>query len=210
MKTCPKCQVPHDTPRCVPCAKAAAKIYYLKNRDRILDNIRRWRTEHADRVKELNIRYRAENKEAMRAADREWYSKNKARVAKRHSAWAKQNREHLCALAAKYHRIYPERDINKRAKRRDAVWGNGLPSGYIKHLYQRQNGVCPCCGRPLGDDYHLDHIMPIALGGMHAVWNVQLLRAECNMEKGAQHPDDFMWKRGFDNYHARSSDFTGL
>ena len=36
-----------------------------------------------------------------------------------------------------------------------------------------------------------------ALGGLNADSNMQLLRAECNLQKSAKHPVDFMQSRGF-------------
>lgn len=54
-----------------------------------------------------------------------------------------------------------------------------------------------CCGLPLGDNYHIDHIMPLALGGSNTDDNIQLLRQRCNNQKCAKHPVDFMQSRGF-------------
>lgn len=72
-----------------------------------------------------------------------------------------------------------------------------MSSGLAIRLYKLQRGKCACCGLPLGDDYHLDHIMPLALGGTNTDDNIQLLRAKCNMQKSAKHPVDFMQQRGF-------------
>ena len=44
---------------------------------------------------------------------------------------------------------------------------------------------------------HLDHIMPLALGGSNTDDNIQLLRARCNLQKRAKHPVDFMRERGY-------------
>jgi 5-methylcytosine-specific restriction endonuclease McrA len=60
-------------------------------------------------------------------------------------------------------------------------------------LFAAQNGLCVCCGCNLGNNYHVDHIMPLALGGTNTDDNVQLLRAECNMRKAAKHPDK--WRK---------------
>ena len=60
-----------------------------------------------------------------------------------------------------------------------------------------KGGKCVCCGHPLSDNYHLDHIVPIALGGANEDWNIQLLRGECNLQKHAKHPVNFMQSKGF-------------
>jgi len=82
-----------------------------------------------------------------------------------------------------------------QAKRR----GNGgvLSKGLSERLFGLQRGLCPCCSQPLGDNYHRDHIMPIDLGGANEDWNIQLLRAQCNLQKRNKRPEVFMRERGF-------------
>lgn len=84
---------------------------------------------------------------------------------------------------------------NKRAKIREN--GGRLSPGLAKTLFSLQKGKCACCGLPLGNDFHLDHIIPSALGGANEDWNIQLLRRKCNMSKGAKHPLVFMQGKGF-------------
>lgn len=59
------------------------------------------------------------------------------------------------------------------------------------------NGKCPCCKQPLGDEFHLDHVIPLALGGPNTDDNMQLLRKTCNLQKSAKHPVQYMQERGF-------------
>jgi 5-methylcytosine-specific restriction endonuclease McrA len=75
--------------------------------------------------------------------------------------------------------------------------GGKLSSKLAARLFVLQKGKCACCLQPLGDDYHIDHIMPLALGGTNTDDNIQLLRAKCNLQKNAKHPVDFMQQRGF-------------
>ena len=39
-----------------------------------------------------------------------------------------------------------------------------------------------------GQDYHVDHIIPISRGGLHHPDNLQILPADINLSKGAKHP----------------------
>lgn len=85
---------------------------------------------------------------------------------------------------------------NRRAKLR-SVAGVVSP-GIFKMLLDRQRGKCACCRADLGDAKpHLDHVMPLALGGAHEDANLQLLCQPCNQAKHAKHPVDFMQSRGF-------------
>lgn len=85
---------------------------------------------------------------------------------------------------------------NNRRARKKLVNGS-LSKDLVSKLYRLQKGKCPCCAQPLGDDYHLDHKMPLALGGLNVDTNMQLLRAKCNLQKAAKHPIEFMQSRGF-------------
>ena len=44
--------------------------------------------------------------------------------------------------------------------------------------------VCPCCGST--SDLTIDHIIPLARGGTHAIGNLQILCRKCNSRKGAR------------------------
>ena len=57
---------------------------------------------------------------------------------------------------------------------------------------QRNRCAAPNCGKELGSTWHLDHVMPLSLGGLHDDANLQILCAPCNLRKGAKHPD--AWK----------------
>jgi len=99
---------------------------------------------------------------------------------------------------ARWEAANPEARLTINRNRRARKKGNGgklSPNIKIK-LYELQRGRCACCRQPLGADYHLDHIMPLALGGQNVDSNMQLLRAVCNLSKGAKHPVDYMQRKG--------------
>ena len=134
---------------------------------------------------EFTKAWRDANKEKSESKSREWKQKNRDKVARYERTWRERNPD---SVRVKTH--------NRRAKKREN--GGRLSIGLSELLFKAQKGKCACgCRRPLGDDYHMDHIVPIALGGANSDENIQLLRAGCNLEKGAQHPVDFMQKRGF-------------
>lgn len=150
------------------------------------------------RMSEYGKAYRAANRSKLLAQGAA-YKKSKpaarARYAAKRAASPDQSRAYNKAYREKNrtaHRIY---DQNKRVLR--SRRGQKLSIGLPEKLYKLQKGKCPCCRLPLGDDYHLDHKMPLALGGENTDDNMQLLRAVCNMQKHAKHPVDFMQSRGF-------------
>jgi len=66
----------------------------------------------------------------------------------------------------------------------------------VRNLFAAQTGLCKACDTDLTvNGFHVDHVMPIKLGGSNSPENLQLLCAPCNLSKSAKHPD--VW------YHAR-------
>lgn len=79
---------------------------------------------------------------------------------------------------------------NRRAKKK----GNGGKHNAqdIKQLWFLQKGKCTWCLHKLGDKKpHVDHRIPIALGGSNNKSNLQLLHASCNKKKAAKHPVEY-------------------
>lgn len=176
---------------------------------------RRWRIENAERVKQVNDAWRAENAERARATTEKWRKLHPERIRAYTSAWAKRNPEKERAKqtrryeamsveqrrvrAAKFHARNPDarRRYGSNYKARKLKNGGVLSKGIVAKLLFLQRGRCACCGRPLASNFHLDHIVPLALGGSNTDDNVQLLRQRCNNQKRAKHPIDFMQSRGF-------------
>lgn len=72
---------------------------------------------------------------------------------------------------------------------RKAAMKIGLRQQYVsrRFIYDRDHGTCHLCGerRPF-DDFHLDHITPLARGGTHTADNLAVACPSCNMSKGAR------------------------
>lgn len=103
-------------------------------------------------------------------------------------------------MAAEYTRKYRKRNPEKikewSQKRRNGKTGR-LPWGTIQKIGSYQGWKCAICLINVRDSYHLDHIMPLKLGGKHEPSNLQILCPGCNVRKGAKHPIQYMQERGF-------------
>jgi hypothetical protein len=54
-------------------------------------------------------------------------------------------------------------------------------------FYEKSGGKCAICGDSLAfEGMHLDHIIPLALGGEDAEYNLQATHAYCNRSKAAK------------------------
>lgn len=97
-----------------------------------------------------------------------------------------------------YRRANPEVAIAARDKRLDKKMGKRLPRGTVKRIGQLQRWFCPICREDLEwSGYHVDHITPLARGGLHESSNIQLLCPPCNVRKSAKDPLVFLQERGF-------------
>lgn len=59
-----------------------------------------------------------------------------------------------------------------------------IPQCWRNDIFLRDGNQCLNCGTP--NDLHIDHVVPLALGGAHALANLQTLCRSCNSKKGAR------------------------
>lgn len=177
--------------------RAVQAKYSKDNRDKLRLAAAKWRAENRDRVRENAARWRAQNREKIRAREAEYRNKNKKKLQENKTRWYIRNMDRMKAIASEWAASRPD-VIKAYAHNRRARAGSGkLSKDISSRLFKLQRGLCACCKQPLGNKYHLDHIMPLALGGTNTDDNVQLLRGQCNLRKRAKHPIDFMQERGF-------------
>lgn len=183
LKTCSKCGEAKSTSdfykskvnkgglhrECKECTKAESMRHHAQNREKNLARMARHRLANPQDVQRRNSEYYDENKEIRKA-----YA----------AAWRVANPE--------VRRIQSQ---NRRARKINT--GGVLSKGLSEKLFTLQKGKCPCCGKPLGDNFHLDHRMPLVRGGAHEDGNMQLLRKSCNLKKNAKDPIDWMQSKGY-------------
>lgn len=96
-----------------------------------------------------------------------------------------------------WRRANPELAREAVSKRRGKLRLHRLPRGTVAAIGLAQRWRCAVCGAGIRRGYHLDHVMPLALGGKHERSNLQLLCPPCNLHKNAKDPIAFMQERGF-------------
>jgi len=143
-------------------------------------------------------------REEKKEYDRLRYIRQRKKIDAQKAAWRKANPDKVraaCALATKrWRKANPasaRRTDRIQARRRRAGLRNGIVSSNIEEiLFEKQDGYCAynlfCNSDLYIEGFHLDHIMPLALGGLHEDSNLQLTCPICNLRKSAKHPDDFL------------------
>jgi len=141
-----------------------------------------YRAANRERRRVSNIAYQAANADRLRAYKAGWYAANKEHHDRTVAAWREANREQRKEYCRLFH------SARRRNKNKDK-----LTVGIIDLLLLEQNDTCPYCFRELSETgFHIDHYMPLALGGKNVDDNVQLTCPTCNMRKGKKHPMVFL------------------
>lgn len=122
---------------------------------------------------------------------------DKAYYSGKSKTYYEENRRSIVKAALERQRRNVEatrtRNRNRHARRKGATGTHTKEE--TAALLESQDNRCASCDCVLHSGRggrHLDHIMPLKLGGSNGIENLQWLCAFCNMSKGSKHPD--AWK----------------
>lgn len=123
--------------------------------------------------------YYAQNRDAILLQKQNYYERNRDVVREN----AARNRRENAARYCEYVRA-------RQARQRAAFV---VPVDH-QMIYERDSGICGLCEQPVDPTLRwpdllsatIDHIIPLARGGVHGPDNVQLAHMRCNSSKGAR------------------------
>jgi 5-methylcytosine-specific restriction endonuclease McrA len=170
------------------------KAYYAENHERIKKRLAAGKHWQFPKSKERIKKYEEDNKEWLTEYRREYYKRNREHKIRAAIEYCKNNPDKV-ARWRKNADQYRRRVHNLNRKLRIKQTGK-LSIDLVPRLMALQKGKCRACGKPLKDDYHIDHIVPLAKGGPNTDSNCQLLHSKCNLSKGAKDPYDYALKLG--------------
>lgn len=153
-------------------------------------------------------------KEKRKKYASQWYQENKEYVSEKSKKWMVDNYGSVSAYqshqyykhqdtrklgvkrtALKYPLRKKANDVTRKARQRGAEGKFGRDD--IEKMLLRQGNKCVYCKADITGNYHVDHIMPLILGGSNWPSNLQCLCPTCNMRKKAKHPDDWHREIGY-------------
>ncbi len=193
------------------------KPYYKRYREQNAEAIKayaeKWRAANKERTALYNKAAYAANKEERKKASRDYsrahpepyrqrsresWRLNKVILAVSRKEWRDRNKARLNKYHAKYAKDHPEIKRLVVARRRVKV-RNGtvrrVTKADIAAIHKAQRGKCAICRKAM-TKFHIDHIVPVAMGGAHDRRNFQLVHPVCNVLKGAKDPIDFARELG--------------
>jgi hypothetical protein len=178
--------------------------YYMAHREQHLANCRRRYQENREAAVAYRRRYyartkaeRAEYRRAYHRAtrerkatyDRKYRDANRIRLAANKSQWKKARRDVIVAKRRAYYASNMDKYAvwahNRRAMKLANPHSVGVSHKDWLRTLRRYRGRCAYCGsKP--DVIHMDHVVPLARGGRHAIGNLVPACASCNCSKGGR------------------------
>ena len=144
------------------------KKYYTENKEAIRENQKRYRTNHLDTAREYGIQYRdrVDNQKKARDYNKKYYTKNPE--------------------------VYSAARARRRALEQNQMgeW-NISQRAFIRSLIENIHD-CYYCHTPLNGKHHVEHMIPLSRGGLHAPDNLTLSCPSCNLSKGTMTAEEFI------------------
>lgn len=142
--------------------------------------------------------HRARNTERAR----QWYADNKEAAAAKMAERYKANPDAIKKRVAEYQRANPDATrllyrikMNKRrARLREA--GGSYTRQDVERIASLQKWKCANCSASIKKLFHIDHRVPVVLGGTNDPGNIELLCPKCNLAKSAKLPHVFAQENG--------------
>lgn len=126
---------------------------------------------------------------------KEYIKKNKKSIKDRMDIYYKENKEVLLLQQKRYRASQTGKAISQKVEAKRYLQVRETRDGSItdetlRLLYEAQDGRCYICNCDLTQlkrrNQHLDHIVPLILGGKHILENVAWSCANCNFLKGGK------------------------
>ena len=177
--------------------KAGKKAHYEANADKIKAKKKAYYEANTDKVKAYQKTYREKNKEKIAARDKAYREKNKEKIAAEKKAYYEANADKIKAEKKAHYeanadkikarqKVWRENNLELKnfleQKRRALKIPALLPTtddGLIKKLYKQRAEM----SKKRGEEYHVDHIIPLSIGGAHHQDNMRVITAKENLEK---------------------------
>jgi 5-methylcytosine-specific restriction endonuclease McrA len=169
---------------CRSCKKAYQRAYQEKNADKLKAQHKDYREANADRIKAYKKAYYQEHFDEVNASNRAWNEANADRYTASKKAYHKANADTIIARVKAWSDANPDRSAAIKGKEAAIRRGGSVSDIYDLELCIPFYEEARRLSRETGVKHHVDHIIPIAKGGLHCQENLQVLTATENMSKG--------------------------
>lgn len=183
-------------PQCKECDRA----YREANRKRLAEYQRAWRKANREKIAGWGKEYYQANRDRIQERNKAYHQTNREKTKENRSAWAAANPEKMLEYGRRYYRANrekklaatrerakknPDQQRAKRGRRRARVLAapGSHTAADIQSLYAAQEGRCAYCNAEVGQNYHVDHVVPLSRGGSNWPDNLAIACPSCNSSK---------------------------
>jgi 5-methylcytosine-specific restriction endonuclease McrA len=190
---------------CKACSRESAKRHYERHAETIKQKSNAYYHSNKTRINIQKRQYRERTKEATaernRAYNQREYVKERKRQRRKDNlelyrardkvyqqAYRKRHPERRREIGKRWRQNHPDRkraDTLNRIARLKKAEGSYTPDD-VARIYEQQKGCCAYCGKPVNDNYHVDHVIPISRGGTNYPENLAIACPFCNDSKGSK------------------------
>lgn len=180
--------------KCKGCESADNRAWRECHRDRKAAADREYYLAHKDQAAAAGRRYYQRRKqkpgesEKMRAQVRASYQRHREMRLVRIRAWREEHRDYWQLWSQRNQES--RRASSHRRRARLAACGDNFTKDDVVAQRKRQHGRCYYCGTRLKRGHHVDHVIPLCLGGGNGPGNIVLSCPTCNLSKGARLPHE--------------------
>jgi 5-methylcytosine-specific restriction endonuclease McrA len=168
---------------CKVCKRASDAARYRANPEPVIQRMRTYyRDQHATVLERQRVRWRRQ-RERERALLRARYAADPVKYRELTRRYYRSHRSERAAYAKRYLQTHRSQASAQRRLRRGRLRAGGgrVSVAQWLALVERYGGRCLACGSdgPLT----MDHVVPLARGGLHDISNLQPLCRPCNLQK---------------------------
>lgn len=172
---------------------AQRKAHYAANREKTLIAMKARRVADPEFRAAVKARYAA-NAKSICAERRAWYAANREKRLAQKKVYYAKNRERKIARERIWCVANPEKRAdagNRRRARKLAATAIPIPAAALRAL---KAAPCAYCDAP--GPSTIDHMIPLARGGAHALENLTSACKRCNSRKCTKTAEDFRQQLG--------------
>lgn len=184
-------------------------------KEKHLAKTREWRKNNPDKVAAMKRRYYQKYKDLISKKKKAERLENPALVIAKRKKYVNSHKGLILEInkrsrlkdplrtrenKRRHNLRHPDKVRARRHNRKAKLRGcKGIISAKLTNdLMDKQKNTCVYCKSMISSipkikekKAHLDHKMPICLGGAHSIENLQWLCETCNLSKGGLHPDEW-------------------
>jgi len=167
-------------PACKQCKYLENKVYRNENAEKIKQIKKAWDLKNPEKLAEYRKKANSYPSAYIREKARLYHQKNKDKLNARCRQWRAANHEKARELEKNYRLANPQVGRLQNQRRRALKAQAGVYKITEKDCIKILAKPCFYCGN---QSSHLDHVVPLALGGRHSIGNLVASCVKCNTSK---------------------------